>query len=130
MKFLFTLLCCVVMAMPLRAENKKSEGAHLRFEQTECDFGEISRKGENRSLVFCFVNDGTEPLVILSATTSCSCLKAEYPRKPIAVGAKGEIRLTIESKKMEKGVFHRVVQIRSTSTGGTVILTIKGVAKD
>lgn len=131
MRFLFLLLGCVMAVLPLSAEERNErKGAHLAFEQTEYDFGEISRKGDDKSCVFRFVNDGTEPLVVLSATTSCSCLKAEFSRKPISVGESGEIRLMLESKKVDKGVFHRVVQIRSTSTSGTEILTIKGVSKD
>ena len=81
-------------------------------------------------VVFRFTNDGTEPLVVVSATTTCSCLKSEFSRKPIGVGESGEIRLTLESKKVDKGVFRRIVQIRSNSVGGTEILTIKGVSKD
>jgi len=121
----------MVAVLPLRAQEQKShKGAHMTFEQSEHDFGEVSRKGENRSCIFRFVNDGTEPLVVLSATTSCSCLKTEFSRRPIAVGERGEIRLTLESKKVDKGVFRRVVQIRSNSIGGTDIITIKGIAKD
>ena len=131
MKILFILLCCLVSILPVRAESQREyKGAHLAFEQTEYDFGEVSRKGENRSCSFRFVNDGTEPLVVLSATTSCSCLKAEFSRKPIAVGERGEIQLTLEAKKVDKGVFRRVVQIRSNSVCGTEIITIKGVTKD
>ena len=129
MRFMALLLWCLVAVVPLHAESAQ-EGAHIKFEQTEYNFGDVSRKGDNRTCVFTFVNDGTEPLVILAATTTCSCLKIEYPRKPIAVGAKGEIKLLLESKKMEAGVFRRVVQIRSTSIGGTDVLTIKGFSKD
>ena len=131
MRFLFLLLGCAMAVLPLSAEEQKAyKGAHISFERTECNFGEVSRKGEDKVCIFHFVNDGTEPLVVLAATTSCSCLKAEFSRKPIAVGEGGEIRLLLESKKVEKGVFHRIVQIRSNSVGGTEILTIKGVAKD
>lgn len=130
-RFLFTLLCCVVAALPLRAEQRDEyKGAHIAFEQTECDFGDVSRKGEDKRCLFHFTNDGTEPLVILSATTTCSCLKTEFSRKPVAVGESGEIKLILESKKVDKGVFRRIVQIRSNSVGGTEILTIKGIAKD
>lgn len=129
MKFLFMLLWCVVAVLPLRAEEKR-DGAHLKFEKSECDFGDISRRGEDRTCIFRFVNDGNEPLVVLSATTTCSCLKTDFSRKPIPAGESGEIRLTLESKKVEKGVLRRIVQIRSNSTGGTEIITIKGVAKD
>ena len=131
MKFLFFLLSFVVATLPLQADEIGAKrGAHIAFDKTECDFGEISRKGENQVCAFRFVNDGTEPLVVLSATTTCSCLKTEFSRKPIGVGESGEIRLVLESKKVDKGVFRRVVQIRSTSTSGTEILTIKGVVKD
>ena len=125
------LLCCVVAVCPTRAEEQKGDkGAHISFEQTECDFGEVSLKGEDKTCTFRFVNDGTEPLVVLSATTTCSCLKTEFSRKPIAVGESGEIHLILESKKVEKGVFRRIVQIRSNSVGGTEIITIKGIAKE
>lgn len=125
------LLWCVVAVLPLRAEERKEyKGAHISFEQTECDFGEVSRRGADKTCVFRFVNDGTEPLVVLSATTTCSCLKTEFSRKPIAVGESGEIKLSLESKKVDKGVFRRIVQIRSNSVGGTEIITIKGISKD
>lgn len=130
MKYLLTLICCVISILPLHAESRNRNGAHIAFEQTEMDLGDISRKGDNKRCIFRFVNDGVEPLVILSATTTCSCLKAEFSRKPIAVGESGEIVLSLESKKVESGIFRRIVQIRSTSTSGTEILTIKGVAKD
>lgn len=119
--------------MPLHAQeraNEQHKGAHIKFEQTEFDFGEISRKGDDKRCSFQFVNDGTEPLVVLAATTSCSCLKVEFSRKPIAVGEYGMIHLMLESKKVEKGLLRRIVQIRSNSVGGTEILTIKGIAKD
>ncbi len=127
---LFQVVCCVALALPLHAAAQQKNGAHLEFECAECDLGEISRNDERLNHTFTFVNNGTEPLVILSATTTCSCLKAEFSRKPIEVGAKGEIKISIEPKKIEKGVFRRVVQIRSNSVGGTVILIVKGVAKD
>ena len=137
MKFLVSFLLLAMAILPSKAENRGAngskesyKGAHIRFEQTEYDFGEVYRKGKDRTCVFRFVNDGAEPLVIFSAKTSCSCLKAEFPRKPITVGESGEIRLLLESKKMDKGVFRRVVQINSTSVGGAEIITIKGVAKD
>lgn len=131
MRYLFLLLSFVVTLLPLRAQERDVvKGAHITFEQTEHDFGEVSRKGEDKSYTFRFTNDGTEPLVVLSAVTSCSCIKTDFSRKPIGVGESGEIRLVLESKKMEKGVFHRIVQIRSTSITGTEILTVKGVSNE
>jgi hypothetical protein len=118
-----------VLPLCSKGENKR-EGAHIKFESTSCNFGAVSRHGEDKRLSLSFVNDGTEPLVLFSATTSCQCLKSEISRKPIAVGERGEIKLTVDVQKMDKGVFHRVVQIRSNSVDGVVVLTIQGVAKD
>ena len=125
------VLCWAMMLLPLCAEAQNGyKGAHIKFEQTNSNFGKVSRSGENQRCVFRFVNDGTEPLVILSVTTSCSCVKPQFSRKPIAVGEMGEIVLLVDVKKMERGVFHRVVQVRSNSVTGTENLTIEGVAKD
>lgn len=131
MRTLSILLCWAMMILPLCGSAKSSyKGAHIKFEQSKSSFGNVSRSGENQRCLFRFVNDGTEPLVIFSASTSCSCVKTKFSRKPVAVGEKGEIELLIDVKKMERGIFHRVVQIRSNSVGGTENLTIEGVAKD
>ena len=130
MKFLLALLLFVAMATPSQARDKRdkevNEGAKLVFEQQEYDFGTINRKGEDRECVFRFENKGIEPLVILSAQTSCSCVKASFSRKPIPPQGVGEIHLRLESRKMEEGIFHRVIQIKSNSTTGIELLTIKG----
>ena len=128
MKRLVLLLICLAASFTLHAEGVK--GAHIKFEETEYDFGNISRKEGNKSCSFRFVNDGTEPLVLLAVTTTCSCLKAEFSRKPIAPGESGVVKMVLESAKADKGLFRRIVQVRSTSNGGANILTIKGVVKD
>ena len=129
MKYLLMMLCAVV-PFALHAEEKVHyDGAHIRLEQSECDFGEIDRNGENKVLTIPLPNDGSEPLVLLAATTPCPSRTSEFSRKPVAVGQCGEIRITVESKRAEQGVFRRVVQLRSNSVGGTEVLTIKGVVK-
>lgn len=124
------MLLCMVAPFLLHAEEKLHyDGAHIRLEQSEYDFGTIDRKDDNKVLTFRYVNDGSEPLVLLAAVTTCPCLRAEFSRKPLAVGQRGEIRIVVESKRAEQGVFRRVVQLRSNSVGGTEILTIKGEVK-
>ena len=105
-------------------------GAQIKFLKNSHDFGEIAEEGGKVEHIFTLRNDSAKPVVIVSAYASCGCTKAEFSRKPIGVGESGEIRLLLESKKVDKGLFHRVVQIRSTSTSGTEILTIKGISKD
>ncbi len=129
LKIIFlSLFATVGVLLPLHAEVKQT-GAKLVFAEKEYDFGEIDHRGEDKQCVFHFENRGSEPLVVLSAMTSCSCLKTTFSRKPIAPGGKGTITLHLEAAKVEKGVFHRVVQIHSNSVSGTEMITIKGSSK-
>ncbi len=130
MRLLLAILCMVVPFVASAEEKSAYKGAHLQLEQSECDFGELSRKSENRVLKLRFVNDGTEPLVLFAAATSCPCLKTEFSRKPVAVGEGGEIVITVETKKAERGHFRRVIQLRSNSVGGTAVVTVRGLFKD
>lgn len=104
--------------------------AHLSIANAVCDFGEISRRGKDLVREVEFVNDGSAPLVVLSVTTSCSCLKADFSRKPIAAGGRGVIRIICESRKMDSGVFHRVIRVNSNSSDGVHLITVQGNASD
>lgn len=103
-----------------------TDGAHLKLDAVTLDFGDVRRRGGDLVREIGFVNDGSSPLVILSVTTSCSCLKADYSRKPVAAGERGVIKIIYEARKMELGVFHRVIQVRSNSTDGVNLITVQG----
>lgn len=106
------------------------DGAHLRFDETVWDFGEVSRKGGDAVKEFRFENDGSKPLVITGITMSCTCIKVEYPKRPVGVGERSSIRLIYEPHKMSPGVFYKVVQVHSNSVDGVRLLTVRGSAFD
>lgn len=108
------------------AAAQTGEGARLKLDTATLDFGDVQRRGGDLVREIGFVNDGSSPLVILSVTTSCSCLKADYSRKPVAPGERGAIRIVYEARKMELGVFHRVMQVRSNSVDGVNLITVQG----
>lgn len=105
-------------------------GAHLHFFETTYDFGDIARKGGNLVHEFEFVNDGTEPLVILRVLTSCTCTKAAFSKRPVAPGERGVIRVIYEPHKKEPGAFSKVIQIFSSSVEGRNIVTVRGNSID
>lgn len=113
-----------------RREAKRSEGARIRLERTEHDFGDIARRGGEVTAVFRFRNEGTAPLVLLRVTTTCSCLKSRYSKQPVPPGGEGEIVLTYEPHKADPGTFHKVVQVLSNSASGREIITIRGNSLD
>lgn len=101
-------------------------GARLSMEQAFHDFGDVPRKGGNLVHDFPFVNNGNVPLVVTRVVTSCSCIKASFPRRPVAPGAKEYIRITYEPLKSEPGTFHKVIQIFSNAEGGLQVITVQG----
>jgi len=102
------------------------EGAHLHLERTAYDFGDVPRKGGDLVHEFGFTNDGTAPLVILRVATSCSCLKATFPKRPVAPGESGVIRIVYEPHKSEPGTFNKVIRVYSNSADGRELITVQG----
>ena len=123
-KILIVIFVSVLSLFSAAAQT--TDGAHLKLDAATLDFGDVQRRGGDLVCEIGFVNDGSSPLVILSVTTSCSCLKADYSRKPVAAGERGVIKIIYEARKMELGVFHRVIQVRSNSTDGVNLIAVQG----
>lgn len=109
---------------------ERPAGALLRMDSATYDFGNVPRKGGDLTKEFVFVNEGTAPLVITRVVTSCSCLKASFPKRPVSPGDRAVIRITYEPHKSEPGVFHKVIQVYSNSVTGRQILTVQGCSID
>jgi hypothetical protein len=107
-------------------QDAKARGAHLRMEVAGHDFGDVPRKGGDLVREFTFTNDGTAPLVVTRVITSCSCLKASFPKRPVPPGGQGVIRITYEPHKSEPGVFNKVIQVYSNSVDGRDVITVQG----
>ena len=87
-------------------------------------------KGGDLVREFTFTNDGTAPLVVTRVITSCSCLKASFPKRPVPPGGQGVIRITYEPHKSEPGVFNKVIQVYSNSVDGRDVITVQGNSID
>ena len=105
-------------------------GAHLRLAEVSWNFGDVPRRGGDLVHEFRFVNDGTAPLVLVRVVTSCSCIKASFPKRPVAPADSGVIRIVYEPHKSEPGAFNKVIQIYSNSVDGRDILTVQGNSID
>jgi len=90
----------------------------------------LCRKGGDLVREFTFTNDGTAPLVVTRVITSCSCLKASFPKRPVPPGGQGVIRITYEPHKSEPGVFNKVIQVYSNSVDGRDVITVQGNSID
>lgn len=122
------LLAVVLMIFSsslLFAKETKSVG--VIFDKTMYDFGSVVCENKTHSCAFAVENQTDKPLVILSVNTSCSCLKATYSRRPMKIGQKSEITITLDAAKMEEGVFRRVIELQTNA--GVFHVMVKGTAK-
>ena len=89
------------------------------------DFGAFPQK-QVRGVVFVFCNTGTAPVVIQSASATCSCTSVTYSSKPVLPGHKGYITVWFNGTLTTLGHFSKTVDINSNARNGLVRVTISG----
>lgn len=112
--FLFSVSCFFGVAQPT-----------MKLAHTTHNFKQVARSNGPQSHVFEFTNTGDEPLVILRMDTSCGCVDATYPRRPVAPGDKGEITITYDPKG-QKGTFMKAMQVYTNERPGRHIISVQG----
>jgi hypothetical protein len=135
MKRLFPMLALSVFAFAFNGKvisQTIEKGAKIEFAKETHDYGTI-KYGEDGSCQFEFKNIGDEPLIISNAKGSCGCTVPDWPKEPIAPGAKGIIKVKYDTKR--PGAINKSVTITSNAVNGsfdsatktsTSILRIKG----
>ena len=102
-------------------------GAKIEFlnKDNTIDYGTVSKDSDNGLRTFEFKNTGNEPLIISNAKGSCGCTVPEWPKEPIAPGAKGAIRVKYDTKR--PGPINKSVTITSNAINSPdMIIRIKG----
>lgn len=90
----------------------------LSFNGSEHDFGTIREEAGPVVHTFEFTNTGQNPIAIDRVNTSCGCTTPDFPRQPIAPGAKG--RVVIEFAPMGyPGAIEKTVTV--VSGGGMYV---------
>jgi hypothetical protein len=118
----FSLL--IVLAVPLNARALEAAAKDsIVFDKLEHDYGTIER-GADGTCEFNFINKGASPLVLNNVRATCGCTVPEWPREPIAPGAKGVIKVRYNTNI--SGSFNKSVTVFSNAANKTVMLRIKG----
>lgn len=99
----------------------------MTFAETSFDFGTI-QEGEVVKHTFTFTNTGKTPLIIQNATAQCGCTVPDWPREPVAPGAKGEIKVEFNSKG-KAGVQNKAVTITSNTNKANDQVILKGIVE-
>lgn len=113
-----------VPAAPVPASVDNKNAPEIKFEFETYDFGTI-KQGDRVTYDFVFTNTGKEPLIISQAQGSCGCTVSEWPKEPIAKGAKGKIHVEFNSTG-KVGMQDKTVTISSNGKSGQKVLHLKG----
>ncbi len=125
MKRLIALLMIALFSLNLAVAQEKEKtgsGAKTVFDTTTHDFGIIKEEKGPVSCEFKITNEGNEPLIIIYARASCGCTKPDYPRKPIAPGKSGIIKVTYNPRNRPGG-FYKMVRVKTTDAFTSLALT-------
>jgi hypothetical protein len=123
MKKLFFTLTLVFAAL-LGQQAVAQTGAKIEFNKETHDYGTI-KNGADGACVFEFKNTGDSPLIISNAKGSCGCTVPEWPKEPIAPGAKGSIKVKYDT--MRTGEINKSVTITSNAVNAAdKVVFIKG----
>lgn len=124
------VLIVLVAIFCLAATWAQPKSAKLSFERESHDFGRVLRGEGDVSVEFRFTNEGTAPLVVKKATTTCSCTTVEFSKKPIMPGKQGTIRIIYSPNKLPAETFHKAIKVFSNDPRGMQIITIHGESVD
>lgn len=118
--YLFSLIALTspVDNTPTNLEEPKD----IEWKKTSHDFGEIVQ-GTKAKHIFTFINKGTQPIVINTATASCGCTVPSFSKEPVAPGAQGSVTAVFDSSN-KSGNFSKNITV--VTNLGESHLFIKG----
>lgn len=115
------ILSCVAVFFFLTAHAQTEKVAE--FNAKAHSFGKI-KQHIPATTEFSFVNKGSKPLIIETATAECGCTTPDYPKTPIQKGKSGVIKVTYNAES--PGKFTKKVTVKFANIAEPVILTIDG----
>ena len=118
--YIYSIVAAIFMGISVAGAQ-----SHLTFDETGHSFGTIREDGGKVSYSFHYSNTGSEPIVILSATTTCGCTVAAYDRKPIMAGQKGEISITFDPMD-RPGAFSKEIRVFTSEKTDPIKLSVSG----
>lgn len=114
MKYLVSIIFFgAVFFASAQEETTPMTGPKISFSEKSFDFGDI-KQGQKVEHVFAFENVGNEPLILSDVRTTCGCTAPEWPREPIAPGAKASIKVVFNSAG-KMGMQNKVITVMSNA---------------
>jgi len=125
MKKYFISTISIILSLQIICAIAQEKVAHMEFETTEYNFGDIKEEKGKVSYEFRFKNTGNIPLIITMVSSSCGCTTPFYTREPILPHQEGYIKVEFDPSN-RPGQFIKTITIRSNADNSPVTLKIKG----
>jgi len=120
--FMITLIFGIQL-MVAQTQPAQAVAKTYAWDETTHDFGKI-KQNDPASVTFTVKNNGTAPLIITAARSSCGCTVAEYTKEPVKPGESGIVKATYNSARA--GAFNKTVTVTFDGIAQPEVLTIKG----
>lgn len=111
-------------AQPTSSAPDDKNGPVITFAVESYSFDTI-KQGDIVVREFKFTNTGKAPLIISDVLVGCGCTVTEFSKEPIGPGKTGTIKVEFRSA-YKMGPQDKTATVKSNSTGGDVILHLKG----
>ena len=105
-------------------EAAQTQEKTFAWNETTHDFGNIPQ-GKPVPVTFTVTNNGTAPLIITKARSSCGCTVAEFTKEPIKPNGTGIVKATYNAAK--PGSFSKSVTVTFDGVPSSEVLRIKGI---
>ena len=121
---LVTGFSVAAQAQPTSSAPDDKNGPVITFAVESYSFDSI-KQGDVVVREFKFTNTGKSPLIISEVIVGCGCTVTEFSKEPIAPGKTGTVKVEFHSAN-KMGPQDKTATVKSNSTGGDVILHLKG----
>lgn len=120
--FIFGIFMIASAIAQEKTDKETQSGPVMTFAEESHDFGDI-HQGDKVQYTFNFENTGNEPLIISNVQVTCGCTASEWPRDPIAPGAKSSLTISFNSAG-KMGHQNKVITIVSNANNPRNRVTI------
>lgn len=102
-----------------------ASAASLTVKEKTHNFGTIREADGPVTCEFTLQNDGTKPIIIVSAKAQCGCTTPKIPKEPIRAGESAKLSVTYNPVG-RPGEFDKTIRVKTNIKGENVVLKIKG----
>jgi len=99
--------------------------AKMAFEETRFNFGTVN-EGDKVKHTFKFNNNGSQPLLIGDARSTCGCTIPKFPKEAIPPGSSGKIDVIFDTTN-KPNQQHKPITITANTFPSKTVLHLEGM---